>query len=977
MMMKKNTCLTILLLMVLKGIFALPTDRSITSTGSIGDFVWEDMNGNGRQDSGEPGIAGINITLTGTESNGVVVNATTITSSTGTYSFTNLQAGTYKLTFDVGAKTYRPTTVNASGSDTDNNSDLFFPSLSTASFTLADSETKTNIDAGFYLPCTIGDFLWYDINQDGLQYNENAIFGIEVDLYKNIDGNKVIVASTQSFNQIGGYKFGNLIPGTYELRVKSGQALIPTIFNQGIDEQNDSDINPSTGFSSEIVLTSGEINNSIDIGFIYPTTCPDSVILEPTYLFEGDELTVDYYVNSDVTSILGFQLGFEFDHNIFKALNVKAPQLSSFNESSYGLTTNGQLIISWVNGAGSNQSIDVSKPLFQVRYKILDPNGIGFIKLNKNIPTEYIYVKESLTLIKCIHLDGNAFNPTFGIAKGRVTLDDDKNCSVDANPSGLEHWMVVFTQGNKKYYRVTNAQGEYSAGLTPGLYNVTAMPINAYYNVCSTSHSITITENQTISDIDFLVQRQTECAIIDTEVTAPFLRRCFDNTYTVSYQNTGTIVANDASIDIVLDNDLIFVSSSRPYMIDGDTIHYELGDVNPGASGIFTFVANVNCNTTQIGQTHCVTAKAYPNNPCVVMSGYAGSKIEAKAICDEITGKVKLTLTNVGTAAMPTALQYIVTEDDVMSPPINYQLDALESLQVDQDATGATWGIITQQEVNYPTTSRPSAFIEGCRLNGQGSFTTGFVNSFEANDGEPFVDILCLETIGSFDPNDITGYPRGYTEKKYVEKSTKLEYLVRFQNTGTDTAFNIVVRNIIDNKLNVETFKMKGASHEYTFDFINQRELVVKFKDVLLVDSNRNEALSHGYFMYEIYPVTTLKDEDRLENLADIYFDFNAPVRTNLEHHTIGRPIFISSVTQIDKSLPLVNAYPNPTTQSIIVDMPEGDYSYEIYDEMGRIVSASKLVNNRIECSQLSVGIYTAKIIHQSNHITSVRFIKN
>lgn len=68
---------------------------------SIGNFVWNDQDGDGVQDSGEPGIGGVTVTLTGTDGQGNPVSLTTTTAPDGSYLFPNLVPGTYKLTFDA------------------------------------------------------------------------------------------------------------------------------------------------------------------------------------------------------------------------------------------------------------------------------------------------------------------------------------------------------------------------------------------------------------------------------------------------------------------------------------------------------------------------------------------------------------------------------------------------------------------------------------------------------------------------------------------------------------------------------------------------------------------------------------------------------------------------------------------------------------------------------------------------------------
>lgn len=113
---------------------------------------------------------------------------------------------------------------------------------------------------------------------------------------------------------------------------------------------------------------------------------------------------------------------------------------------------------------------------------------------------------------------------------------------------------------------------------------------------------------------------------------------------------------------------------------------------------------------------------------------------------------------------------------------MTYQLAANESLVVDLDADGKTYSLLTQNEENFPGLSKPRAFVEGC---GTGNISTGFVNLFPMNDFDPFIDILCLQNIGAYDPNDILGFPVGYgdknTSKSMTKSNTKLDFKTRVQ----------------------------------------------------------------------------------------------------------------------------------------------------------------------------------------------------
>ena len=189
--------------------------------------------------------------------------------------------------------------------------------------------------------------------------------------------------------------------------------------------------------------------------------------------------------------------------------------------------------------------------------------------------------------------------------------------------------------------------------------------------------------------------------------------------------------------------------------------------------------------------------------------------------------------------------------------------------------------------------------MEACGTNAGGTFSTGFVTQFPDDDANPFVSIDCQESIGPYDPNDKRAFPKGVGDNHYIEANTDLEYLIRFQNVGTDTAFNVVIKDTLPDALNPATFVAGAASHPYRFEIEETGILTVSFENIQLPDSTTNEPASHGFFKFRIHqkpdnPIGTI-----LENRAAIYFDFNEPVITNFSWHTIGADFLLADSVDI------------------------------------------------------------------------------
>ena len=136
---------------------------------------------------------------------------------------------------------------------------------------------------------------------------------------------------------------------------------------------------------------------------------------------------------------------------------------------------------------------------------------------------------------------------------------------------------------------------------------------------------------------------------------------------------------------------------------------------------------------------------------------------------------------------------------------------------------------------------------------------------------------------GSFDPNDKKESHGGKIQISDVNNGEYLQYTIRFQNTGTDTAFNVYIRDTLSSLLDWSTLEMLSASENYKLTVRNGNQLLWGFDNINLPDSNTNEAASHGYVTFRIKPAATVSVGSIITNNAFIYFDFNLPVETNLE----------------------------------------------------------------------------------------------
>ena len=296
--------------------FYLPTSLGPADLGGV---VWEDINGDGLITDGEPFQEGINVNLLDAQGN---ILRNTETDDSGNYVFTDLNPASYLLEFDLPLDT--KATFQNSGTNPSIDSDVNVAGF-TEPITLTDVDI-TGVNAGYYFPVSIGDFVWLDINEDGIQDAEELGANNYILSLFTSSGDFIQRAFT-TFDvqgQPGFYRFADLAPGTYYVSVilQQGVTFSPT---EATDTASDSDITNANGLgsTSNLVLVSGEQKDDIDIGLILaPSTLGDRLWVDANGdgIQDDDEegldgITVELYniqdelVASTTTATIGGQSG--------------------------------------------------------------------------------------------------------------------------------------------------------------------------------------------------------------------------------------------------------------------------------------------------------------------------------------------------------------------------------------------------------------------------------------------------------------------------------------------------------------------------------------------------------------------------------------------------------------------------------------------------------------------------------------------
>lgn len=568
----------------------------------------------------------------------------------------------------------------------------------------------------------------------------------------------------------------------------------------------------------------------------------------------------------------------------------------------------------------------------------------------------------NLSILK-IDANGNVYP---GQISGQVALDENVNCLIDSSEQALVNWKVQLTSPNYALYATADSSGYYEMRDVPGDdYLLSAVVPSNLWESCA-DIPVAIPDTGSLAVVqDFPIQVVADCPFMTLDIATPALRRCFSNNYSVHYCNDGTLAADSAYIQLTLDPQLLFNAASIPHTQNGDTLYFALGAVPSLECGDFTFSATVDCNSTALGQTLCVSARIFPDSICHPPVNWSGALLEGSGYC--AGDSVRFQLHNIGSAPTSAGLDFIIADDHVimLQQPLPTLLPNAV-YRVALPADGSTWRLLADQEPNAPGLERPSIGVEGC---GDGPPSWGFLLQFANRDGNPFTDRDCHEVVGAFDPNDKQAFPIGVDEQHFIEPNTPLDYQIRFQNTGTDTAFTVVVRDTLSAWLDPATVRPGAASHPYTWSLSGAGILTLTFANLLLPDSNVNETASHGFIQFSIDQRPDNPSGLLLENRAGIYFDFNAPVMTNTVFHTIGHDFLPSATREPGTAIPWLQVWPNPASQTthIWAEKPfRPGQRLVLRNALGRIVREVAVPGQTLEIERagLPTGLYFIELRH-------------
>jgi uncharacterized repeat protein (TIGR01451 family) len=537
------------------------------------------------------------------------------------------------------------------------------------------------------------------------------------------------------------------------------------------------------------------------------------------------------------------------------------------------------------------------------------------------------------------------------------------NCS-----SNLQNWLVGATRSDGlTFYDVTDSLNHYAIQTDTGQFTVRAYPPSSFWQSNSAISNQTIIGQR--DSIPLAINCLTNCSRLTVDLSAAILRRCFPTEYIVNYNNAGTQTASQVYIEVKLDSLLQFVGSTvPPTRQTGQLLRFDIGTLRPNESQRFGITVRSACgDSTRLGQALCSQVRIYPDSICAPPANWSGANLQVTGVCE--SDSVHFTVSNLGRATS-SAVRQIVMEDSLIVSNRLITVAANSQQHFRYGARGNNWRMSVAQEPFHPYANLPIAVVEGCNWLPTTRPKTSLTTTLPLDTRNPVFRTFCNTLQGAYDPNDKMSFPAGYGVRRLIEPNQDLEYMIRFQNTGTDTAFTVVIQDTLSKLLDVNSLQPLSASHPYRWTILKGNVVEFTFSDILLVDSFHNEPRSHGFVKFHIKQQPNVPLGSTLYNDASIFFDFNAPVITNRTWLTVGKQFILSSILdEASKGQMRIVSVPNPTMDRATLEILEDDNrfstrNFQLFDVTGHLLREADFNGNRYELERngLNAGLYFFRV---------------
>lgn len=662
----------------------------------------------------------------------------------------------------------------------------------------------------------------------------------------------------------------------------------------------------------------------------------------------------------DFTDILSVQFTAEWNPNDLELITTGNFN-STLNISDFHFTPpsianpTGLMGFSWVDATFVGQTLPPGAILFSMTFAV--NNNATDVIIGNSLAV--IEVSNSSGQLVNVETKAGTVNATGSVITGKLFDDTNQDCLLTTGEEGLENWIIKLESSTNTFYASSDIAGNYSAFVPLGDYTISIQDQHESWETCQPSYNVPLNTGGVIVDVDLPVKAAVDCPALEINLESSSLEKCSDdNTYTIEYCNLGTTIATDAYIEITFDEYISVVSSPVPFSdLGNNTFSFDIGDVEMNDCNSFEIVVSVSCDAPE-GITHCASAHIFPDTYCTLPDpNWSGASLKITGECDTTNDEVKFTIRNVGTQDMMDNSVYIVIEDVIMMN--GFSLDPIPAngtRTITYPANGATYRVEVDQVPLHPGNSMPSATVEGCGT-GINGISTGIVNQYPQDEGDRFIAIDCRENTSVNIANSKEATPTGYSSENFIEPNTDIEYLIRFQNTGTDDLVDMAVRDTLSQFLDATSVRAIASSHPYIFEINGEGVVTFKFANINLT---ANES---GFVKFKISQVPDLALGTVIANTSAIHFGFNSTISTNTVFHTINENFIDVKTEWVSIPNLAVNVYPNPSRDVVHFEVKGYDFEtieLKLFDMRGSVIHTATSPNElfTFHGNDVPAGVY-------------------
>jgi len=507
---------------------------------------------------------------------------------------------------------------------------------------------------------------------------------------------------------------------------------------------------------------------------------------------------------------------------------------------------------------------------------------------------------------------------------GKIYLNNDENCTLDSTDFPVISKTVSLRniEYNLIYSGYSDENGTFDIQYPniPGTYQYIVDVDSDVFDTCSFPAPIISLSGVSgvIDTVEIGLESLVNCTKLNILHSANILRPCRLNYRYVQAKNEGTLVATNPLISLAYNPEITLISANYPYAITGDSVVFQLPTINPFESIQIQILDSVSCDANA-GDVICMLAASSIENTCSVEPNNSSFSVEVDCSLNQ------LKVVNQNNSDLTGFCDfYLVNEYAEIDDFSSFNLGLGDSLirYLNSLDSGAVY--IMNQEQDLIFIGRFNCENDSIML------LPNELDILQINNS-----LNCEIIRNSYDPNDKTGFPAGVSEENIILTNQEIKYRIRFQNTGNDTAFVVVIRDTLSQYLDPNSVRVGMSSHAFTFTR-DENRLAFNFNNIYLPDSTTNEPSSHGFIDLFVKQRVGNPPSYSIFNTAHIYFDFNEAIVTNTYRYEI-RDIGVGiNKTEVKKSILF---FPNPSNGILYINAKLDKNVYlKVYNLQGKLV---------------------------------------